>query len=105
MLFTLSSEQSESALDAASCIGCGACVATCKNASASLFTGAKITHLSRLPQGQTESNERVNNMVAEMDRQGFGACSFTEACSAACPQEISISTIIQMNKEYLRDLK
>jgi len=93
--------ESESALDAASCIGCGACVATCKNASASLFTGAKITHLAMLPQGEPEARDRVKKMVKAMDDEGFGSCTFTRACEAECPQEISISTIVRMNKEYL----
>ncbi|MEO1050993.1 MAG: succinate dehydrogenase/fumarate reductase iron-sulfur subunit [Bacteroidota bacterium] len=100
---TVSPEQAEQALDAASCIGCGACVATCKNASAALFTGAKISHLAHLPQGQMEGKTRPGKMVAAMDAEGFGACSFTEACAAACPQEISIINIIKMNEQYLKN--
>lgn len=92
----------EDAFDAAACIGCGACVATCKNASAALFTGAKISHLNMLPQGKPEAKARVRNMVAQMDHEGFGACSFTEACHAVCPQSISISQIVKMNRDYLR---
>jgi len=94
-------DEAESALDAASCIGCGACVATCKNASASLFAGAKITHLASLPQGEPEAKQRVKRMVNAMDKEGFGSCTFTGACEAECPQEISIWTIVRMNKEFL----
>ena len=83
------------------CIGCGACVAACKNASASLFTAAKIAHLAALPQGQPERKSRALKMVAQMDAEGFGACTNTGACSAACPKEISLETIAQMNREYL----
>ena len=97
----VSSVEANTALDAASCIGCGACVATCKNASASLFTGAKISHLAHLPQGKVEAKERAKDMVAQMDKEGFGACSFTQACEAVCPQEISIANIVKMNREYL----
>ena len=100
----ISSDQANLALDAASCIGCGACVAACKNASASLFTGAKVTHLANLPQGEPESATRVRKMVAEMDKQGFGACSFTRACEAVCPQEIPVSTIIKMNEQFLKTM-
>lgn len=96
--------QAEEALDAASCIGCAACIATCKNASAALFTGAKVTHLATLPQGAIEAKTRVRNMVKAMDREGFGNCSFTQACEAVCPQEISITSIIQMNKEYIKTM-
>jgi len=90
----------EDAFDAASCIGCGACVATCKNASAALFTGAKVSHLSLLPQGRPEAKIRVRNMVKAMDKEGFGACSFTGACEIVCPQSISIGHIVRMNKEF-----
>lgn len=86
---------------AAVCIGCGACVAACKNASASLFTAAKITHLALLPQGQAERDQRALNMIAQMDAEGFGGCTNTGACSAACPKEISQETIAQMNRDYL----
>lgn len=92
----------EEAFDAAACIGCGACVATCKNASASLFTGSKISHLAMLPQGDPEREERVSKMVEQMDREGFGSCTNTQACSAECPKEIGQETIARMNREYLR---
>ena len=89
------------AFAAAACIGCGACVAACKNASASLFVAAKITHLADLPQGQAERDQRARQMVAQMDAEGFGACTNTGACSAACPKEISLETIAQMNRDFL----
>ncbi|MEN9579144.1 MAG: Succinate dehydrogenase/fumarate reductase subunit [Pseudomonadota bacterium] len=92
------------AMDAAECIGCGACVAACKNASASLFTSAKISHLSLLPQGRVEREARVLAMVNTMDAEGFGGCSNTNSCEAACPKGISVSFIAQMNREYLRAL-
>ncbi|OFZ13800.1 MAG: fumarate reductase [Bdellovibrionales bacterium RBG_16_40_8] len=94
-------QNAEKSFEAAACIGCGACVAVCKNASASLFVAAKITHLAHLPQGQPERYERAMNMVAQMDKEGFGACTNTGACSAACPKEISLDTIAQMNRDYL----
>ena len=90
----------EQAFDAAACIGCGACVASCKNASASLFVAAKISQLSLLPQGQPEKNERVKNMVAQMDEEGFGHCTNTGACQAECPKEISVEYIRKMNLDY-----
>jgi len=90
----------EEAFDAAACIGCGACVASCKNASASLFVSAKISQLSLLPQGQPEKDERVKNMVAQMDEEGFGHCTNTGACQAECPKEISVEYIRKMNLEY-----
>ena len=90
--------QADEAFSAALCIGCGACVASCKNASASLFTAAKIVHFSKLPQGQVEQEDRVLNMVAQMDKEGFGACSHTGTCSLVCPKEISLKTISEMNK-------
>ena len=90
----------EEAFDAAACIGCGACVATCKNASASLFVAAKVSQLSLLPQGQPEKKERVNNMVAQMDEEGFGHCTNTGACQAECPKGISIEYVRKMNLEY-----
>ena len=90
----------EEAFDAAACIGCGACVASCKNASASLFVSAKISQLSLLPQGQPEKNERVKNMVAQMDDEGFGHCTNTGACQAECPKEISVEYIRKMNLDY-----
>lgn len=91
----------DQAFAAATCIGCGACVASCKNASASLFVAAKITHLGLLPQGQPERERRALSMVAQMDAEGFGACTNTGACSAACPKEISLETIARMNRDYL----
>lgn len=90
----------DEAFSAAACIGCGACVASCKNASAALFTAAKITHLGLLPQGQAERNERAKQMVARMDLEGFGACSTTGTCSATCPKEISLTTIAFMNRDF-----
>ena len=92
----------DSAMDAAACIGCGACVAACPNASASLFTAAKITHLGLLPQGQPERARRVLAMVARMDEEGFGNCSWHGECQAACPKSISIDTIARMNRDWLR---
>lgn len=90
----------ESAFDSAACIGCGACVATCKNGSAALFTSAKISHLAKLPQGQPEAKLRVVNMVNQMDLEGFGHCSNTQACEVECPQLISVINIDRMNWEY-----
>lgn len=92
----------EWALDAAQCIGCGACVAACKNSSAMLFVAAKISHLARLPQGKNEREQRALNMLAQMDAEGFGACTNTEACSAECPKLISMDTIAQFRREYFR---
>lgn len=92
----------DSAMDSAQCIGCGACVASCKNAAAHLFTSAKITHLALLPQGEPERARRVVRMVEQMDAEGFGACSNEGECEAACPKEISIANIAKMNREYLR---
>ena len=94
--------EAEAAFDSAACIGCGACVATCKNASAALFTAAKISHLAKLPQGRIETKQRVLDMVARMDQEGFGHCSNTGACEVKCPQEISITNIDRMNYEYNR---
>ena len=91
----------ESAMDVAQCIGCGACVAACKNASAALFTSAKITHLALLPQGQVERRHRVVQMVDQMDHEGFGMCSNEGECQAVCPKDISIASIARMNREYL----
>ena len=98
----ISKEVAENAFDAAACIGCGACVAACKNASASLFTSAKIAQLSYLPQGQPEREERVIGMVSKMDHEGFGHCTNTGACEAECPKEISIEYIRKMNVEFHR---
>lgn len=92
----------DEAFMSATCIGCGACVASCKNASAALFTSAKITHLALLPQGQVERDQRALDMVAQMDVEGFGACTSTGVCSASCPKEISLTNIAKMNREFLR---
>ncbi len=90
------------AFDAAACIGCGACVAACPNAAASLFTGAKITHLSLLPQGKPERSRRTRRMVHQMEKEGFGNCSNIGECEAVCPKDISIDNIAKMKREYLR---
>ncbi len=92
----------ELAMDAAACIGCGACVAACKNASAMLFVAAKISHLALFPQGQVERKDRVQKMVAQMDHEGFGNCTNQSECQAVCPKEISVSFIAKMNREYLK---
>ena len=97
-------EVSDQAMDAAQCIGCGACVASCKNSSAMLFTAAKISHLSLLPQGQVEKKKRVLDMVARMDQEGFGSCSSQLECEAACPKDISTSFISRMNREYFSSI-
>jgi len=94
-------ELAEDAFDAAACIGCGACVATCKNASAMLFTSAKINHLSMLPHGQPEASQRLENMVTQMDEEGFGSCTYTGACEVVCPQDISILNITELNRKWL----
>lgn len=91
---------SDESMNAAACIGCGACVAACPNASAMLFTSAKVSHLALLPQGKAEATKRVKKMVATMDKEGFGNCSNIGACEAECPKEISISNIARMNREY-----
>ena len=92
----------DKAFDAATCIGCGACVASCKNASAMLFVSAKVSQLSLLPQGKVEAKERVQNMVKQMDEEGFGNCSNTGACEVECPKGISLENIARMNREYLK---
>jgi succinate dehydrogenase / fumarate reductase, iron-sulfur subunit len=94
-------EAADRAMDAAACIQCGACVAACPNASAALFTAARVTHMHSMPQGQPERNKRVVAMVSEMDRQGFGDCSNHAECEAVCPKEIPIMTIAQMRRDYL----
>jgi len=91
----------DKAFDAATCIGCGACVATCKNGSAMLFVSAKVSQLALLPQGKVERKERVLNMVEQMDKEGFGNCTNTGACEAECPKGISLENIARMNREYL----
>jgi len=95
---------SESAFDSAACIGCGACVATCKNSSAALFVSAKVSHLAKLPQGEVERLERVEYMVTAHDDEGFGSCTHTGACAMVCPQEVQLIDITRMNFEYNRAL-
>jgi succinate dehydrogenase / fumarate reductase iron-sulfur subunit len=92
----------EAAFDAATCIGCGACVAACKNASAMLFVGAKISHFVHLPQGRVEREQRAQNLVAAMDREGFGNCTNQYECEAVCPKEIPVRVIAEMNREFVR---
>ncbi|MEC8022934.1 MAG: succinate dehydrogenase/fumarate reductase iron-sulfur subunit [Myxococcota bacterium] len=92
--------ESDRAMDAATCIGCGACVASCPNASASLFVGAKVTHLGLLPQGQPERFTRVQKMVAQMDEEGFGSCTSHAECEAVCPKKIPLNAIARMNSDY-----
>jgi succinate dehydrogenase / fumarate reductase iron-sulfur subunit len=95
-------QNADAAFDAATCIGCGACVASCKNASAMLFVAAKVSQYALLPQGQPERETRVLNMVAQMDEEGFGGCTNTGTCSAACPKEISLESIARLNREFTR---
>ena len=94
-------DKADTAFAAAACIGCGACVAACKNSSALLFLSAKVSHLALLPQGAPEKRKRVLSMVAQMDKEGFGSCTNTGACEATCPKEISITNIARLNAEYL----
>jgi succinate dehydrogenase / fumarate reductase iron-sulfur subunit len=94
----------DKAFDAATCIGCGACVATCKNASAMLFVSAKVSQFSLLPQGKVEANRRVANMVSKMDEEGFGNCTNTGACEVECPKGISLDNIARMNRDFLKSL-
>jgi succinate dehydrogenase / fumarate reductase iron-sulfur subunit len=91
----------DEAFAAAACIGCGACVASCKNSSAMLFVSAKVSQLALLPQGKVEATQRVQRMVAQMDEEGFGNCTNTGSCEAECPKEISLSNISRMNREYM----
>ena len=98
----ISREESAQAMDSATCIGCGACVAACPNASAALFVGAKVSHFSLLPQGRVEGKNRVLRMVAQMDEDEFGSCSNHGECEAVCPKEISISNIARMRSEYVK---
>jgi succinate dehydrogenase / fumarate reductase iron-sulfur subunit len=93
-------DKADASFAAATCIGCGACVAACKNSSAMLFLAAKVAHLALLPQGEPESKSRVINMVAQMDKEGFGACTNTGACEATCPKGISLNNIARLNQEY-----
>ena len=99
---TIEKEYADEAFLASACIGCGACVAACKNSSAMLFTSAKVSHLSLLPQGHPERQKRVISMVDQMDAEGFGHCSNTGACESECPKEISIKNIAKMNQEYIK---
>jgi succinate dehydrogenase / fumarate reductase iron-sulfur subunit len=94
-------DEASAAFDAAACIGCGACVAACPNASAMLFTSAKVSHLALLPQGKIEGKSRAKKMVEQMDLEGFGKCSNTYACEAECPKEISVTNIARLNREYM----
>ncbi|MEO2016965.1 MAG: succinate dehydrogenase/fumarate reductase iron-sulfur subunit [Fuerstiella sp.] len=94
--------EADEAMSSAACIGCGACVASCKNASAMLFTSAKVSHLALLPQGQAERQQRALGMVAQMDLEGFGNCTNTNECEAACPAAISVDNIARLNREYLK---
>ena len=100
----INKKNADEAFSAAECIGCGACVAACKNASAMLFVGAKVNQLSLLPQGDPERSSRVRNMVSKMEDEGFGHCTNTGACEAECPKEISIDNIAKLNREYFRSL-
>ena len=98
----ISKHAADESMDAAACIGCGACVATCKNSSAMLFVGAKVSQYALLPQGKVEAGDRVLNMVAQMDQEGFGNCTNTGACEIECPKGITLVNIARMNREYLK---
>jgi succinate dehydrogenase / fumarate reductase iron-sulfur subunit len=98
----ISKHAADEAMDAAACIGCGACVATCKNSSAMLFVGAKVSQFALLPQGQIEAADRVKNMVAQMDLEGFGNCTNTGACEVECPKDISLENIARLNRELMK---
>jgi len=98
----ISKHAADEAMDSATCIGCGACVASCKNASAMLFVGAKVSQYALLPQGQIEATDRVKNMVAQMDLEGFGNCTSTGACEVECPKGISLENIARMNRELMK---
>lgn len=100
----IAKQDADAAMDAAQCIGCGACAAACKNSSAMLFVAAKAGHLSLLPQGQVESKTRVRKLVQAMDAQGFGACTNQQECEAVCPKEISVNFIAQLNRNYVKAL-
>ena len=100
----IAKDNAEDAFDSAACIGCGACVASCPNASAALFTSAKISHLSHLPQGKIEDDQRVKNMVEAMDDEGFGNCSNHAECEAVCPKGISISNIALMRRNLIKTI-
>ena len=97
----INKDKADASFAAAMCIGCGACVAACKNSSAMLFLSAKVSHLALLPQGEPERHSRVINMVAQMDKEGFGSCTNTGACEATCPKEISLQNIARLNSEYI----
>ncbi len=98
----VSKTDSDKAMDAAACIGCGACVAACKNASAMLFVSAKVAHLALLPQGKLERSQRVLAMVGQMEREGFGGCTNTLECEAVCPKSISVTNIAMLNREFIK---
>tara|TARA_B100000900_G_scaffold411689_2_gene431887 strand:- start:248 stop:727 length:480 start_codon:yes stop_codon:yes gene_type:complete len=98
----ITKDDADKSFEAATCIGCGACVAVCKNSSAMLFVGAKVSQFSLLPQGKVEAKDRVINMVSQMDKEGFGNCTNTGACEVECPKGISLENIARMNREYLK---